>query len=324
MDSNSEYKASVFSLLFGEPEKALELYNALIGGSIAFSDNVEMATLSNVLYMGRINDLAFVVDGRLVVLIEHQSTPAGNLPLRLLLYIARVYEKILDNKAMYRSTPMKIPRPEFYVLYNGASDFPETKTVRLSDAFTDYGAGANGNGDGGADVCGGGGSNGSRAPLDLEVTIYNVNAGHNAELLQRSVALSGYIAFTAKVREYWGAGHDLDQAIKLACDYCVRQDILAEFLEINASEVRNMLTLEFNLDEAREVWHEEGREEGIELGEKRGEIVKLLKLIQAEKTKNKTREQIIDELELDEAGIEILDHFDDYLYLLQMKVDTGI
>jgi hypothetical protein len=69
MNPNREYKDSVFSLLFGEPEKALELYNALKGGSIAFTDNVEMATLSDVLFMDKINDLAFVVDGRLVVLI---------------------------------------------------------------------------------------------------------------------------------------------------------------------------------------------------------------------------------------------------------------
>ena len=46
------------------------------------------------------------------------------------------------------------------------------------------------------------------------------------------------------------------------------------------------------------------------------EIRTLLKLINKKLTKLKTREQIIDELELDNFGIEILDHFDEYGYLL--------
>jgi predicted transposase/invertase (TIGR01784 family) len=47
----------------------------------------------------------------------------------------------------------------------------------------------------------------------------------------------------------------------------VEHNILAEFLLANASEVFNMLTAEFKMEEAVQVWKEEGIEEGIEKGE---------------------------------------------------------
>ncbi|GHV90722.1 hypothetical protein AGMMS50268_12250 [Spirochaetia bacterium] len=49
-------------------------------------------TLTDVFFKDQINDLSFTVDNRLVVLIEHQSTINPNMPIRLLMYIARVYE----------------------------------------------------------------------------------------------------------------------------------------------------------------------------------------------------------------------------------------
>jgi len=44
---------------------------------------------------------------------------------------------------------------------------------------------------------------------------------------------------------------------------------LKEFLERNASEVRNML-FGWDWDEAKEVWQEEAREDGVAIGEARG------------------------------------------------------
>jgi uncharacterized iron-regulated protein len=38
---------------------------------------------------------------------------------------------------------------------------------------------------------------------------------------------------------------------------CIRQGILADFLEEHGSEVMNMLLEEWNWDEAKEVWREE-------------------------------------------------------------------
>jgi hypothetical protein len=96
-------------------------------------------------------------------MIEHQSTPCENMPIRLLIYIARVFEKLfnIDRKlkqAIYRTKLLKIPKPEFYVLYNGKSEFPERKDLRLSDAFREANA---------PEWLGG--------FLELTVPVYNIN-----------------------------------------------------------------------------------------------------------------------------------------------------
>jgi hypothetical protein len=55
-------------------------------------------TLSDVLYMEQLNDISFVIDGKLVVLIEHQSSINENMPLRMLMYIAREYELLTNGR----------------------------------------------------------------------------------------------------------------------------------------------------------------------------------------------------------------------------------
>jgi hypothetical protein len=59
------------------------------------------------------------------------------MPLRCLLYLARLYEKIINNKDMYKTRLVTIPRPECFVLYNGTADYPDETILKLSDAFTD-------------------------------------------------------------------------------------------------------------------------------------------------------------------------------------------
>jgi hypothetical protein len=92
--------------------------------------------------MGRRNDVAFLMEDRLVVLMEHQSTVCENMPVRLLIYVGRIYEKWLNanekiRKAVYGTQLLKIPTPEFYVFYNGKTEFPKRKDLKLSDAFHD-------------------------------------------------------------------------------------------------------------------------------------------------------------------------------------------
>ena len=58
-------------------------------------------------------------------------------------------------------------------------------------------------------------------------------------------------------------------AIVKAIDDCIRQNVLKEFLERNASEVRNML-FGWDWDEAKEVWQEEAREDGEAIGVAKG------------------------------------------------------
>ena len=120
MDLNVKrnHKNSVFSVLFGTPDVLRELYSAIEGIEIPKDAIVDINTLSEALFMRQINDLSFTIDNRIVVLIEHHSTVNENVPLRLLMYIARVYEKIIDRDKLYQRKLEKIPTPEFIVLYN--------------------------------------------------------------------------------------------------------------------------------------------------------------------------------------------------------------
>ena len=56
------------------------------------------------------NDVSFLLDARMT-LYEHQSTWNPNMPLRDLLYIARLMEKNVDKDLLYLSEPVKIPAP---------------------------------------------------------------------------------------------------------------------------------------------------------------------------------------------------------------------
>ena len=118
MGANTKYKDSVFTFLFSDPELLRELYGALEGVTLAADVPITINTLRDVLFKDRINDISFAIGDKLVVLIEHQSTINPNIAFRLLIYIAKIYEKIIGKKNIYASRLVRIPRPEFFVLYN--------------------------------------------------------------------------------------------------------------------------------------------------------------------------------------------------------------
>jgi hypothetical protein len=260
MVPNTKYKDSVFTLLFSEPGLLRELYCALEGVTLSPDEPVIVNTLENALFMGVINDVSFEIGGKLVVLVEHQSTINPNMALRLLLYIAHVYEGTVKSKALYSDKRLKIPRPEFFVLYNGTAPYPDEDTLRLSDLFQKR------------ETLG---LPEKAVPaLELEVRVININEGRNGDIARRCKKLAEYSALIAKVREFERELGDKAEAMKQAVIYCCNHDILKEFLEKYGTEVINMLLTEWNWDDAKEVWHEEGREEGREEGaEERAEEI---------------------------------------------------
>jgi len=60
---NIKYKDSVFTLLFGEKDKCIELYNAISGTNYTGDVEFEMTTLEEALFNDRRNDISFVIDG---------------------------------------------------------------------------------------------------------------------------------------------------------------------------------------------------------------------------------------------------------------------
>jgi rubrerythrin len=246
MGANARYKDSVFSFLFSDPYVLRELYCALEGVSLPPDTPIDINTLQDVLFMGQLNDVSFTVDNRLVILIEHQSTINPNMPLRLLVYVARIYEKIVDRKKKYQSKLEKIPEPQFIVLYNGLQPYPDHAVLKLSDAYKDAAALK------GAGLAG--------PMLELEVQVYNINKGHSGEITGKCETLKGYSCFVDKIRENEGS-QTQEEAINAAIEYCIQNNILKQFLETHSSEVYNMLLTDWDIEEAKQVWFEEGRED---------------------------------------------------------------
>ena len=255
MNVNKNHKDSVFSLLFSNPDTLRELYCAIKGVSLPADVPVVINTLSDALFMDRINDISFEIGGKFVVLIEHQSTINPNIALRLLIYIARIYEKIVMDKKIYSTKKIVIPKPEFIVLYNGKAPYPDETVEKLSDMFenvTFFGLPEK-----------------AKPMLELVVRIININEGRNNPILKRCQTLSQYSIFIDKVRKYEKEGINLKEAVKKAVIYCSNHDILERFLKENSSEVLNMLITEWNWDDAKEVWQDEAREEEREEGLKK-------------------------------------------------------
>jgi hypothetical protein len=255
---NREFKNSVFSSLFGKPDTLRELYGALTGVELPPDVKIEINTLQDVLFLDRINDLSFAIEEKLVLLIEHQSTINPNMAVRLLMYIARVYEKILGERNIYSGKKIILPRPEFIVLYNGTAPYPDTDTIRLSDSF--------------AEAVSLGLPKDLLPPLELEAKVYNINEGHNTDLIRRSGTLGEYSVFVAKVREYEAeitgeskralTKDELTAAMTQAVQWCIGHNVLKGFLETNSSEVTNMLITEWNWDKFIEVREQEAVEQG--------------------------------------------------------------
>ena len=245
---NREHKDSVFVDLFYQDETAkknlLSLYNALHDTNYEDETIIRKVKIDDVLYKNFKNDISCEVNGLVLVFGEHQSTINRNMPLRCLMYVGRAYEQLVDSKARYRMTLVKIPTPEFYVFYNGEKEQPLERVLSLSDAFM----------------------NPAREnSVELKVKVININSDKAHEILDKCGILKEYSQFISTVRKY----SDEEGAIKKAIKECIEKGILSDYLKRKGSEVENMLIAEYSYEEDMQVKLQEGiwqgRREGITL-----------------------------------------------------------
>ena len=258
------YKDSLFRSIFGNEKSALALYNAVSGANLRLEDSeVVMNTLAETIWTPRKNDLSFLVNGSLVVIAEHQSTINENMPYRMLQYACRLFENAVEDKrGMYKQTLIRRPRPRFIVFFNGLAEFPDHKRMRLSDSYEPPTAGYDG------------------IALELEIDVYNVNAGRNRSIIEACEELKGYAFFVSRARqverELSASGGGLNReeitlaAIRRAIQDCKDAGLLREFWEKMTQEEINMLANEWNQETAMEVYGEERFERGIEIGKEEG------------------------------------------------------
>ena len=260
LNVNSKYKSSVFASYFSETNQRLvDLYNAFSNVEYPPDTPLKINTLKNALFYGLLNDISFVLDNKLIIIFEHQSTYNPNMPFRILQYIAEILKhRYKDPRPFYRSTLKKIENIRCFVLYNGKEDQPEKRILRLSDAYKQ--------------VIDDIGDPDLLIQLELVVPVYNINLSKNPQILAKSKPLHEYSQFIAKVKEGLAAGKTLKQAIKAAIKYCLKHNIMAEYLNTHEAEVHNMLFQEFTYKDYAKVRYGEGRKKGRMEGRKKGRM----------------------------------------------------
>ncbi len=241
---NREHKDSLFVDLFYQDETAkknlLSLYNALHDTNYKDETIIRKVKIDDVLYKNFKNDISCEVNGQVLVFGEHMSTINRNMPLRCLMYVGRAYEQLVDSKARYRTTLVKIPTPEFYVFYNGEKEQPLEQVLTLSDAFMNP-VGEN--------------------SVELKVKVININSDKAHGILDKCGILREYSQFISMVRKY----SEEESAIKKAIKECIEKGILADYLKRKGSEVENMLIAEYSYEEDMQVKLQEGIWQGITL-----------------------------------------------------------
>ena len=82
------------------------------------------------------NDLGFMIDKRLIILVEAQSTWTANIILRALMYLAQTYHDYIAKEELnvYSSKALDLPEPEMYVIYTGNKKIAK-ESITLSEEF---------------------------------------------------------------------------------------------------------------------------------------------------------------------------------------------
>ena len=253
---NRTYKDRLFKIIFEDKKELLSLYNALTGKNYQNPDELEINTIDDVIYMHLKNDMSFILDDW-QNLFEQQSTFNPNQPLRGFFYFADLYKVKYFGKKIYSTRLLKIPTPQYIVFYNGTTNMPDRKELRLSDAFQQP----------------------TEQP-DIEVVAHmlNINYGHNKELMERCQKLKEYAQFIDIIRHYLKENEHWsnEQAISKAIDDCIKNNILRDILQKERLRVMASILSEFDevgykemiRQEAYEDAYEEGHEAGLEEGRK--------------------------------------------------------
>ena len=236
MPVNRTYKSTLFIMLFQDKNNLLELYNAISGKHYTDPGILEINTLENAIYMTVKNDISFLIDGRLS-LYEHQSTYNPNLPLRFLIYIAKLYSRMTRNANLYGTKVIRIPPPEFLIFYNGREELPDRTVLNLSDMYE---------------------KEDPHAGLQLSAVMLNISGEHNQKLKEACRTLREYSIYTDKVRKYVEE-MELADAVEQAIRECIAENVLKEMSIFEYDQEKHMR------QEREEAWmdgHNAGLKEG--------------------------------------------------------------
>ena len=226
MAVNEEHKDPVFKYLFGNPNNrtwTLALYNAINCSNYKNPDDIQFNTIDEAVYLGMRNDVSFIIVNELH-LWEHQSTYNPNMPMRFLIYAAKLYEKYIAGSDYYpySSVLQPAPRPKCVCFYNGTGNQPERKILRLSEAF------------------------GGEGNIEVIVIMMDINYGKNRELMAACEPLSEYAWLVEIIRTNQKVMRNLEVAIDAAINEMADDFVIKKFLLSNKAEVKGMFLTEWD------------------------------------------------------------------------------
>ena len=286
---NRKFKDTLFRKVFNNKKDLLSLYNALNNTEHTDESLITINTIEDAIYIGYKNDISFIINSELN-LYEHQSSVNPNMPVRGLIYFAELYKGYIEqnNLLIYNERLVKLPFPRYVVFYNGTEGEPEEQELRLSDSFVQV---PEGEARTGIVV-----EEANKPSVEVTVQLLNINYGCNQELMEKCQKLMEYSKFIALVRvksdmlteKYKKEMKSVNkkeifaEAVALAIDEAIRDNVLKDILSKNMAEVTDMLLTEFDekayIDGVKKQSYEEGEARGEARGKIKGEE-KLARLV---------------------------------------------
>ena len=236
-EGNPQYRDSVFRDYFNDKIRLLSLCNAILGTNYTDTNLLEINTLQGNFFSGQKNDISCTIDGKWLILVEHQSSVNPNMAFRCLLYVSQLLNNLVTNKeSLYQGELMLFPEPQCFVFYDGDNVEPLTKGIKLSDSFIN-----------------------PTGKMELVVKSYNINYGLNQPLLQNCCYLNDYSTLVGKVKQGLKTKLSRRQAIIQAINWCIANDVMTDYLTVKRDEVFSMLDLQWDLEEAKVAWRKQER-----------------------------------------------------------------
>lgn len=235
-----DFKSRMFIMIYRDKKRLLNLYNAISGRHYTDPEQLTITTLENAIYMSMKNDVSFLIGMRLS-LYEHQSTFNPNMAIRFLFYLADLYSGLLKDYNLFGTKQVMIPPPKFIVSYNGVDERPDHEIHRLSDSYIVQ-----------------------EEPISLEllVEVFNINKGHNRELMEACKDLADYAEYTYRVRKY-AKEMPIEDAVERTINECIQEGILKDFLLQNRAEAKKMSIYEYNEQEHMRMERRDAYEDGV-------------------------------------------------------------
>lgn len=228
-------KDSVFCHLFSDKRYLVELYQVLTG-ELIHEDEIETNTLESHLTNQLYNDLSFTARDQMMILLEEQSSWSVNIVIRMVLYLAGLWNKQIKQRGLkiHNQAAVKLPAPKFYVVYTGGNDF-RPKTLSLKDDIF----------------------NGADTSIDASVEVLYGDSGENNILNQ-------YVEFCKILNIQFSKFGRTMEAVKETIRICKERDVLRDYLEKEEQEVIDIMERLLSQEEILKEYVMSEREDAVQ------------------------------------------------------------